>query len=142
MPDEALTRRIKALSTDIKLKTYVSLTCTNCPDVVQALNVMALLNPHITNEMVDGGVCQEETSRLGIQAVPSVYANGELLHVGRGGLGALLEELEARFGTETPVAEPTERSYDVTVLGGGPAGLPLPSMLPGKVSVWLSWRGE
>ncbi len=122
MPDEALTRRIKALSTDIKLKTYVSLTCTNCPDVVQALNVMALLNPHITNEMVDGGVCQEETSRLGIQAVPSVYANGELLHVGRGGLGTLLEELEARFGTETPVAEPTERSYDVTVLGGGPAG--------------------
>lgn len=122
LPDEAISRRIKALNEDINLKIYVSLTCTNCPDVVQALNVMALLNPHITSEMVDGGVNQEETARLGIQAVPSVYANGELLHIGRGNLGSLLEKLEDRFGSSAPVAEPTQRQYDLTVLGGGPAG--------------------
>lgn len=123
LPDETIARRIKAIGADIKLKTYVSLTCTNCPDVVQALNVMALLNPRISNEMVDGGVNQEETERLGIQAVPSVYANGELLHIGRGNLGVLLEKLEERFGTQAAAAaEPTERTYDLVVLGGGPAG--------------------
>lgn len=56
LPDAALTRRIKALQGDMRLKTYVSLTCTNCPDVVQALNVMALLNPAISNETVDGAL--------------------------------------------------------------------------------------
>lgn len=122
LPDEAIARRIKALDADIELKTYVSLTCTNCPDVVQALNVMALLNARITSEMVDGGVNQEETTRLGIQAVPSVYANGELLHIGRGNLGSLLEKLEERFATSAAAPEPVERKYDLTVLGGGPAG--------------------
>lgn len=122
LPDEAIARRIRAIDADIELKTYVSLTCTNCPDVVQALNVVALLNPRISHEMIDGGTCQEETERLGIQAVPSVYANGELLHIGRGNLGSLLEKLEERFGG-TAAAEPTERSYDLTVLGGGPAGV-------------------
>ena len=122
-PAESLTRRIQAIEADINLKTYVSLTCTNCPDVVQALNVMALLNPHITSEMVDGGLCQEEMARLGIQAVPTVYANGELLHIGRGDLGTLLEKIEERFASAAPkAAEPTERHYDLTVLGGGPAG--------------------
>ena len=94
LPDESLVRRIKALNVDIQLRTYVSLKCTNCPEVVQALNVMAILNLRITHEMVDGAVCPEEISRLGIQAVPSVYANGNLLHVGRGSLGTLLEELD------------------------------------------------
>ena len=97
LPDEAIRRRIRALQGDISLQTYVSLTCTNCPDVVQALNIIALLNPHVTHEMVDGALNQEEVDALKIQAVPSVYANGKLLHVGRGSLGELLQKLEEAY---------------------------------------------
>ncbi len=119
LPDEAIRRRIRALQGDISLQTYVSLTCTNCPDVVQALNIIALLNPHVTHEMVDGALNQEEVDALKIQAVPSVYANGKLLHVGRGSLGELLQKLEEAFGSAPQEDEaPIERDFDVLVLGG------------------------
>jgi len=123
IPDEAIQRRIQALKGPLSLQTYVSLTCTNCPDVVQALNVMALLNGQITHEMIDGALFQEEVDALKIQGVPSVYTNGKLLHVGRGTLGELLQKLEEMFGTE-PLENvaPISRAYDVLVLGGGPAG--------------------
>lgn len=123
LPDAALTQRIKALKGDIRLRTYVSLTCTNCPDVVQALNIMALLNPAISHETIDGAVCQNEVEQLNIQAVPAVYLGDELLHVGRGTLGGLLEELEDHLGVETASGEHSEtHSADLLVLGGGPAG--------------------
>ena len=123
LPDEAIRRRIRALQGDISLQTYVSLTCTNCPDVVQALNIIALLNPHVTHEMVDGALNQEEVDALKIQAVPSVYANGKLLHVGRGSLGELLQKLEEAFGSAPQEDEaPIERDFDVLIVGGGPAG--------------------
>ena len=70
-PDEAIQRRIKSLKGKIELRTYVSLTCTNCPDVVQALNLMSLINPNIKHEMVDGGIYQKEVSDLNIQGVPT-----------------------------------------------------------------------
>lgn len=124
LPDEAVAARIKALKGEIRLQTYVSLTCTNCPDVVQALNVMALINPDISHEMVDGGLYQDEIERLGIQGVPAVYVNGEPLHVGRGDLGVLLQELEDKVGTDHDgEAVLPVRTYDVLVLGGGPAGV-------------------
>ncbi len=124
LPDAALTRRIKALQGDMQLKTYVSLTCTNCPDVVQALNVMALLNPAISNETVDGALHQDEIEKLNIQAVPSVYINGDLLHVGRGTLGELLDEIEEHMGV-APQAPGTANQHaaDLIVLGAGPAGV-------------------
>ena len=124
LPDEGIARRIQALQGDIRLQTYVSLTCTNCPDVVQTLNIMALYNPNIRHEMVDGALFQDEVNRLNVQSVPSVFANGKLLHVGRGSLGELLEKLEAAFPS-TPIVtegEPIHRTFDVLVLGGGPAG--------------------
>ena len=125
LPDEGIARRVAALRGDIHLVTYISLTCTNCPDVVQTLNIFALLNPSISHEMVDGALFQAEVDAKGVQAVPSVFVGGELLHVGRGSLGELLEKLEAKYPSadvaET-ATEGVERNYDVVVLGGGPAG--------------------
>lgn len=123
LPDSTIACRIAAIGKPVQFTTYISLTCTNCPDVVQALNVMALLNPGISSEMVDGALFQDEVSRLGIQGVPAVFANGELFHVGRGSLGELVDKLEDKLGGEAAPAEVPEREYDVVVVGGGPAGV-------------------
>jgi len=125
LPDEGIACRIRSLQGDIHLQTYVSLTCTNCPDVVQTLNIFALLNPNIRHEMVDGALFQNEVDEKGVQAVPSVFANGKLIHVGRGSLSELLDKLEEVYpscpmggnGENTPI----HRTFDVLVLGGGPA---------------------
>lgn len=123
LPDEAISKRIANLKGDIKLQTYVSLTCTNCPEVVQALNIMALKNSRVNSEMIDGALFQDEVARLNIQAVPAVFANGQLLHMGRGDLGELLGKLEDLVGSEeNENAEPVERQFDLIVVGGGPAG--------------------
>lgn len=122
-PDETIQRRIKSLKGKLKIKTYVSLTCTNCPEVVQALNLMSLINPNISHEMIDGGLFQQEITDYNIQGVPAVYINDETLHIGRGDLGILLEELEDKVGTQDDEnIKPIERKYDTIVIGGGPAG--------------------
>lgn len=121
LPDEALTRRIRAIKGG-HITTYVSLTCTNCPDVVQALNVMALLNPHISHEMVDGALFQEEVDQLHIQGVPAVFVDGKMIHSGKATLTELLDKVENALGTEEQ-GEAEEKSFDLMVLGGGPAGI-------------------
>ncbi|MEG1615328.1 MAG: alkyl hydroperoxide reductase subunit F [Bacteroidales bacterium] len=122
LPDEVITRRIKALKGDIHLKSYISLSCTNCPDVVQALNVMSILNPAIRHEIIDGAINKAEVDALNIQAVPAVYTEGEMMHAGRAALGELLEKLENRYGSEKSDEPVVEKAYDVIVVGGGPAG--------------------
>lgn len=123
LPDDALRQRISALQGNIKLRTFISLSCTNCPDVVQALNIIALLNPSITHEMIDGALFSDEADRLNVKAVPSVYADDSLIHVGRGSLGELIQKLEETFGsTPTEENKPLNHSYDLVILGGGPAG--------------------
>ncbi|MDR2950644.1 MAG: alkyl hydroperoxide reductase subunit F [Prevotella sp.] len=123
IPDDFVINRVKALKGPIHLATYVSLTCTNCPDIVQALNIMAILNPDISHEMVDGAINQEEVDALKLQGVPAVFADGKLIHVGRGEFGELLSKLEAQYGSQETVTSVIARSYDVAVVGGGPAGV-------------------
>ncbi|GHT51132.1 alkyl hydroperoxide reductase subunit F [Bacteroidia bacterium] len=122
IPDAVICNRIKALKGNIHLTTYASLTCTNCPDVVQSLNLMALLNENLTHEMVDGALYQSEVDALKIQAVPTVYADGALLHVGRADLGELLGKLEEHYGVDDKKKESSVKNYDVVVVGSGPAG--------------------
>lgn len=121
-PDEGICNRVKALKGPIHLTTYVSLTCTNCPDVVQALNAMTTLNANIHHQTVDGAINQAEVEALKIQGVPAVFADGKLIHVGRGEFGELLNKLEEQYDSEDRVESTEVRNYDVVVLGGGPAG--------------------
>ncbi len=123
LPDQTLTEQIKNLKGNITLRSYISLTCTNCPGVVQALNTIAIINPNVSHEIIDGAIHKEEIDSLNIQAVPSVYANGELLHVGRASLGELLAKLTKQTGVNEVTIKPTQTAYDVVVVGGGPAGV-------------------
>lgn len=122
LPDEATISRIKRLKGEITLQTYATLECTNCPDVIQALNQMALYNDNIASEAIDGNLAVAEAEALGVKSVPTVFANGELLWVGKGSLGEILDKLEEKFGSYED-SEPTEaKEFDLLVIGGGPAG--------------------
>ncbi|MDR2681299.1 MAG: alkyl hydroperoxide reductase subunit F [Tannerella sp.] len=123
IPDEFIRNRVKALKGKINITTYVSLTCTNCPDVVQTFNLMSLINPNIRHETVDGAINREEVDSLKIQGVPAVFADGEFIHSGKAGFGELLEKLETKYGIdETVNSNKEKKEYDVLVVGGGPAG--------------------
>ena len=121
LPDEHTQKRIAALKGPIHFKTYMSLSCTNCPDVVQALNIMTLINPGITHEAIDGSIYTEEAEALKIQAVPAVYAGDERFNVGKSSLGELLDKAEEVFGAEKSDT-PTTYHFDLIVAGGGPGG--------------------
>ena len=121
LPDDGIQNRIKALRGPIRLVSYVSTSCVNCPDVAQALNLMALIHPDFEHEMVEGTYFQDEILARKIQGVPAVFAGDTLLHAGKADLSDLLDKLEAHYGVgEVELA--AVREYDVTVIGGGPAG--------------------
>jgi alkyl hydroperoxide reductase subunit F len=122
LPDAGIQARIRALRGPVRLRTFVSLECTNCPDVVQALNLMALLHGDFQHEMWDGALAQDEVGRLGIQGVPAVFVGDQLLHVGKADLAGLLDLLEERLGRTVPDAPAAVHSVDLAVVGGGPAG--------------------
>lgn len=123
LPDEAVGRRVRALKGPVRLRTYMSLSCTNCPDVVQALNQMALMHDDFQHTIVDGELAEREIASLGIQGVPTVVNGGAIVHVGRASFAELLEALEASLGsTPTETVPQPAQHYDVVVVGGGPAG--------------------
>lgn len=117
--DDEVIERIKSIKGEYRFETYVSLSCHNCPDVVQALNVMSVLNPGISHTMIDGAAYKEEVERKEVMAVPTVYLNGEFFESGRMTLDDILNKLgvsadAAAFANKEP--------FDVLVIGGGPAG--------------------
>ncbi len=122
--DESLKKMVANMQQPMKFEVFISLSCHNCPDVVQALNQFALLNPNIEAEMIDGGLFQDMVKERDIQGVPSVYLNGELFANGKVTAAELIDKLlekdpsiaQAGAGEKMPL-------QDVVVIGGGPAGV-------------------
>ena len=114
--------QIAALDGDYHFETYFSLSCQNCPDLVQALNLMSVVNPRITHTAIDGGLFQAEVEDRKVMAVPTVFLNGEAFGQGRMELEQILARLDS--GAEAKAAEriAAKDPFDVLVVGGGPAG--------------------
>ena len=120
--DASVIEGIRAIPGKFHFETFISLSCHNCPDVVQALNLMAVTNPGISHEMVDGGLFQDEVSERQLMGVPTVFLNGEQFGQGR----MALEEIIARIDSGATRREAEKISarepFDVLIVGGGPAG--------------------
>ncbi|SHJ95839.1 alkyl hydroperoxide reductase subunit F [Clostridium amylolyticum] len=117
--EEKVINEIKNIKGEYHFETYISLSCQVCPEVVQALNLMSVVNHGITHTMIDGASFKEEVESKEIMAVPSVYLNGEFF-----GSGLMtVEEILSKLGSKPDASEFNNREpYDVLVVGGGPAG--------------------
>ncbi|MEM7781282.1 MAG: alkyl hydroperoxide reductase subunit F [Pseudomonadota bacterium] len=121
--DADLIEQIRALEGDYEFEMFFSLTCHNCPDVVQALTLMALENPHVTATLIEGGTFQDEVEARDILAVPSTFLNGELFYNGKMELAEILSKLDS--GADAKAAEKLSAKdpFEVLIIGGGPAGV-------------------
>ena len=113
---------IQALDGDFQFEVYMSLSCHNCPDVVQALSLMAILNPKIKTTVIEGGAFQEEVERREIMAVPMVFLNGEVFASGRMTVEEIVAKLDTNSGAKEAAKIDAKAPYDVLIIGGGPAG--------------------
>ena len=117
--DQKVIDQVKNIQGEYRFESYISLSCHNCPDVVQALNIMSVLNPNITHTMIDGAAFKEEVESKDIMAVPTVFLNGEPFGSGR----MTIDEILAKLGSGPDASEfANKEPYDVLVVGGGPAG--------------------
>ncbi|WP_298924468.1 alkyl hydroperoxide reductase subunit F [uncultured Ramlibacter sp.] len=120
--EEALLEQIRSLDGDFEFEVYVSLTCHNCPDVVQALNLMAIQNPRIKTTMVEGGIFQDEIKEREIMGVPTVFLNGTMFGNGRMSLEEILAKVDTSGVEKEAKKIAAKAPFDVLVVGGGPAG--------------------
>ncbi len=114
--------QIQALEGDFVFETWMSLTCHNCPDVVQALNLMAVLNPRVKHVAIDGGLFQDEVEARQIMAVPSIFLNGQAFGSGRMELAEILAKVDTGAAARDAAKLQAKAPYDVLIVGGGPAG--------------------
>ena len=114
--------QIRALDADLVFETWMSLTCHNCPDVVQALNLMAVLNPRIRHVAIDGGLFQDEVEQRQIMAVPTVFLNGQPFSSGRMELSEILAKVDTGAAARDAAKLNAKPAFDVLVVGAGPAG--------------------
>jgi alkyl hydroperoxide reductase subunit F len=120
---ESQLAQIKSLKGSFRFEVYMSLSCHNCPDVVQALSLMALINPAVKTVVIDGALFQGEVDERKIMAVPSIYLNGEFFGSGRMGLSEILAKLDQSLPAEQAIGLSKREAYDLLVIGGGPAGV-------------------
>ena len=120
--EKELIEQIKSINGSYKFETYISLSCHNCPDVVQALNVMSLLNPNITHTMIDGDVYQDEVKDKKIMSVPTIFLNDEEFYQGRMELEEIVGKIDSRSDAIESVKLNKKEDFDVLIVGGGPAG--------------------
>jgi len=115
--------QIKAIQGTYHFESYISLSCHNCPEIVQALNLMSILNPGITHTMVDGAAFTSEVEEKNIMAVPTIYLNGEYFNSGRMSLEDILAQLSPAPTAASLASLEGKDPFDVLVVGGGPAGV-------------------
>ncbi len=114
--------QIKSLDGEYRFETYFSLSCQNCPDVVQALNLMAVLNPNIQHVAIDGALFPEEVEARQVMSVPTIYLNGEVFGQGRMDVEQIVAKLDTGAADRDAKKIAAKAPYDVLIVGGGPAG--------------------
>ena len=114
--------QIKNIKDKFHFETYISLSCHNCPDVVQALNVMSIINPNISHVLIDGALFQKEVEDKQIMAVPTIYLNGKPFGQGRMELDEIVNKIDSSASLKEAEKISKKETYDVLVIGGGPAG--------------------
>lgn len=120
--DADLIEQVRALEGDYNFEMFFSLSCHNCPDVVQALTLMALENPRITATLIEGGTFQDEVERRDIMAVPATFLNGEPFYNGKMELAEILSKLDVNADARAAEKLAAKAPFEVLVVGGGPAG--------------------
>ena len=120
--DAEVLDQVRALEGPFHFETYFSQSCQNCPDVVQALNTMAALNPNITHVAVDGALFQAEVEERQVMAVPTILLNGQPFGQGRMSLEQILAKLDTGAAAREAEKIKSKDAFDVLVVGGGPAG--------------------
>lgn len=120
--DADLLDQVRELDGPLHFETFFSLTCQNCPDVVQALNIMAALNPNVSHVAIDGALFKDEVERRQIMAVPTVFLNGQPFGSGRMDLAQIVAKLDTNASARAAEKIAAKEPFDVLVVGGGPAG--------------------
>ena len=120
--DAAVIEQIQQLDGDFLFETYISLTCQNCPEVVQSLNLMAVLNPRVRSVVIDGALFQKEVEEREIMAVPTIFLNGKVFDQGRISIEEILAKLDSGLEKRTAEKLDAKEPFDLLVVGGGPAG--------------------